>query len=73
MLAVLNSQAGGAQLTVDRAMTILDRRTGDALARVDAATEATNTAVAAANAQLTTANGTLAGIRQDLKTGSPGV
>ena len=67
LLATANAQAGAAQEKVDRALSILDRRTGDALARVDAAITVTNTAVGGANAQLTSANGTLAGIREDLK------
>ena len=67
LLGAANAQAGATQQKVDRALSILDRRTGDALARVDAAITVTNTAVGAANAQLTSANGTLAGIRGDLK------
>ena len=67
LLAAANAQAGAAQEKANRALSILDRRTGDALARVDAAIAVTNTAVGAANAQLSSANGTLAGIREDLK------
>src|SRR5271157_2547825 len=66
-LVAVNSQASFTQAKVDRALSIPDRRTGDALARVDAAITTTNTAVAAANGQLSTANGTLAGKRGDLK------
>jgi hypothetical protein len=67
LLAAVNSQAGDAQAKVDRALSILDRRTGDALARVDTLLATTGTAVAEANAQLSVANGTLAGVREDLK------
>jgi hypothetical protein len=67
LLSVVNSQAADAQTKLDRALFILDHRTGDALTRVDAAIATTNNAVAAANAQLSSANGTLAGIRDDLK------
>jgi hypothetical protein len=67
LLAGVNSQAGDAQAKMDRALTILDRRTGDALARVDTLLATTGTAVTEANAQLSTANGTLAGVREDLK------
>ena len=67
LLAAVNGQAGDAQAKVDRALTILDRRTGDVLARVDTALATTGTAVAEANAQLSTVNGTLAGVREDLK------
>src|SRR5579885_3457532 len=63
----VNSQAGDAQAKVDRALMILDRRSGDVLARVDTLLATTNTVVADANAQLATANGTLAGVREDLK------
>ncbi|HZT29486.1 MAG TPA: hypothetical protein VFA33_06365 [Bryobacteraceae bacterium] len=67
LLAAVNSQAGDAQAKVDRALMILDRRSGDVLARVDTLLATTNTVVADANAQLATANGTLAGVREDLK------
>lgn len=67
LLAAVRSQAGDAQAKVDRALTILDRRTGDVLARVDTLLASTGTAVAEANAQFSTANGTLAGVREDLK------
>ena len=67
LLAAVNSQAGDAQAKVDRALTILDRRTGDALARVDTLFVTTGTAATEANAQLSTVNGTLAGVREDLK------
>jgi len=67
LLAAANGQAGEAQAKVDRALTILERRTGDVLARVDTALATTGTAVAEANAQLSTVNGTLAGVREDLK------
>jgi hypothetical protein len=46
---------------------MLDRRTGDAMARIDAPLATTGTAVNDANAQLSAANGTLAGVREDLK------
>ena len=67
LLAAANGQAGEAQAKVDRALTILERRTGDVLARLDTALATTGTAVAEANAQLSTANGTLVGVREDLK------
>jgi len=67
LLAAVNGQAGDAQAKVDRALTMLDRRTGDVLARVDTLLATTGTAVAEANTQLSTANGTLAGVREDLK------
>jgi hypothetical protein len=67
LLTVVTSQSVDTQAKVDRALSILDRRSEDAVARVDAAITTANSAVAAANAQLTTANGTLAGIREDLK------
>jgi hypothetical protein len=67
LLAAVNSQAVAGQAKVDRALSILDRRAGDALTRVDAAITTTNTAVATANAQLSSTNDTLAGIRDDLK------
>ena len=67
LLAAVNGQAGDAQAKVDRALTMLDRRTSDVLARVDTLLATTGTAVAEANTQLSTANGTLAGVREDLK------
>ena len=67
LLAAVNGQAGDAQAKVDRALTMLDRRTSDVLARVDTLLATTGTAVAEANTQLSTANGTLAGLREDLK------
>jgi uncharacterized protein YoxC len=65
--ATVNGQAGDAQAKADRALTILDRRSGDALARVDALLATTGAAVADASGQLAAANTTLAGIRQDVK------
>ena len=67
LLAAVNGQAGNAQAKVDRALTMLDHRTDDVLARVDTLLATTGTAVAEANTQLSTANGTLAGVREDLK------
>jgi hypothetical protein len=67
LLAAVNGQAGDAQAKVDRALTMLDLRTSDVLARVDTLLATTGTAVAEANTQLSTANGTLAGVREDLK------
>ena len=67
LLATIDSQAGDAQAKVDRALTILDRRGGDALARVDTLLATTGAAVTDTNAQLSAANETLAGVREDLK------
>lgn len=67
LLAAANAQAGAAQEKVDRALSILDRRTGDVLVQVDSAIATTNAAVTAANTQLSRANGTLAGMREDLR------
>ena len=67
LLAAANGQAGEAQAKVDRALTILERRTGDVLARVDSLLATTGTAVTEANAQLSAVNGTLADVREDLK------